>query len=174
MPFANVIKDQGAVYFVTFTVHQWADVFTKQLYVDVLIDNLNYCINHKGLQVFCWVVMSNHCHMIVRSENNLSDVIRDFKKYTAKTIYKAIENNNRESRKEWLLNVLSYEGRIWFWKEGYHGEEIFTRSFFETKCNYIHQTPVRAGIVEKEEEYLRSSAGEFYGIRKSKVQLSDY
>jgi hypothetical protein len=59
MGFAYTIKDQGAVYFVTFTVHQWADVFTRPAYVDELLSNLRYCQEHKGLEVFAWVVMSN-------------------------------------------------------------------------------------------------------------------
>jgi hypothetical protein len=54
-------------------------------------------------------------------------------------------------------------------EEGYHGEEIISGEFFESKLNYIHLNPVRAGIVEKEEEYLNSSAGELYGIRQGKL-----
>jgi REP element-mobilizing transposase RayT len=73
-----------------------------------------------------------------------------------------------------LLSALKYEGKIWFWEEGYHGEEILSKSFYETKVNYIHMNPVRAGIVEKEEEYLLSSAGDFYGTRKGYLELSDF
>jgi REP element-mobilizing transposase RayT len=175
MGFAYQIKDQGAVHFVTFTVHQWADVFTRPAYIDILIENLSYCQKEKGLEIFAWVIMTNHCHLIIRARNeNLSDVIRDFKKFTAKTIYKAIETNHQESRKNWLLQVLSYEDKIWFWEESYHGEEIYTQAFFDSKMDYIHQNPVRAGIVEKEEEYLNSSAGEIYGVRESKLLLSEF
>lgn len=38
MAFAYSIKDQGAVHYVTFTVHQWEDVFTRPAYVDELLD----------------------------------------------------------------------------------------------------------------------------------------
>ena len=175
MGFAYQIKDQGAVHFVTFTVHQWTDLFTRPIYVDALLESLRYCQKEKGLEIFAWVIMTNHCHLIIRARNeNLSDVIRDFKKFTAKTIYKAIETNLQESRKNWLLQVLSYEDKIWFWEEGYHGEEIYTQEFFDSKIDYIHQNPVRAGIVEKEEEYLNSSAGEIYGIRQGKLLLSEF
>ena len=48
--------------------------------------------------------MSNHCHLILRAQNeNLSDVIRDFKKFTSKKIMKAIEENPKESRKNGFL-----------------------------------------------------------------------
>jgi len=176
MPFAYTIKDQQAVHFVTFTVHQWVDVFTRKIYVDELLKSIAYCQQKKGLKVYAWVVMSNHCHFILGSDEShpLSDTIRDFKKFTAKAIYKAIQENPTESRRKWLLMTLSFEGHIWFWEEGYHGKEIYSMEFFESKMNYIHLNPVRAGIVEKEEEYLNSSAGEIYGIRKGPLELSRF
>lgn len=120
MSFAYTIKDQGAVHYVTFTVHQWADVFTRTRYVDILLNSLKYCQTAKGLEIFAWVVMTNHCHLILRAKNSdLSDIIRDFKKYTSKTIYKAILENPQESRKAWLSKVLKYNDKIWFWEEGY-------------------------------------------------------
>jgi len=117
--------------------------------------------------------MSNHCHLIVKAkEGNLSDIIRDFKKFTTKKIFSAIKENPKESRKEWLLMTLSYEERIWFWNEGYHGKEITTDRFYNNKVNYIHQNPVEAGIVAQEQDYLLSSAAAFYGERKGALELT--
>lgn len=167
-----VARDQGAVHFVTFTVHQWVDVFTRKAYTEILLESLKYCQQTKGLEVFAWVIMSNHCHLILRARNeNLSDIIRDLRKFTAKKIFKAIQENPLESRKKWLEMTLSFENQIWFWEKGYHGEEIFSSSFFQTKANYIHENPVRAGIVEKAEDYLFSSAGDFFGVRKGALEL---
>ena len=175
MAFAYTIKDQRAIHFVTFTVHQWVDVFSRQLYVDKFLESVVFCQKEKGLEVYAWVVMSNHCHFILRAKaNNLSDVIRDFKKFTAKSIYKTILENKRESRREWLLLLLSHNNKIWFWEEGYHGEEVCSLDFYNSKLEYIHMNPVRAGIVEKEEEYLNSSCGDVYGIRKGKLELCVY
>ena len=169
------IKDQGAVHFVTFTVRRWVDVFTRAEYCDLFVDSLKYCQENKGLEIFAWVIMSNHTHLILRAkQENLSDVIRDLKKFTSKKIFKAISENPKESRKQWLKMLLSFEDKIWFWEEGYHGEEIFTDRFLEQKVNYIHKNPVRALIVEKEEEYLYSSAADFYGVRKGKLELSPF
>ncbi|WKV12640.1 REP-associated tyrosine transposase [Marivirga harenae] len=175
MGFEYVVKDQGAPYFVTFTVHQWVDVFTRKIYSDLLIESIDYCQQHKGLKVYAWVIMSNHCHFILQAaDENLSDVIRDFKKFTSKKIFKAIKDNPKESRRAWLLRALSYKEKIWFWKEGYHGEEIVSSDFFESKLNYIHMNPVKAGIVEKEEDYLLSSAGCYSGLRSSCIPIADY
>ncbi|MDF3078491.1 MAG: transposase [Sphingobacteriaceae bacterium] len=119
MAFAYVVKDQQGVYFVTFTVHQWADVFTRQIYADEFTNSLRYCQEQKGLEIFGWVIMSNHCHLILRAAGrySLSEIMRDLKKHTSKKIYRAIQENAQESRKTWLLKVLNFDGKIWFWKK---------------------------------------------------------
>lgn len=119
--------------------------------------------------------MSNHCHLIVRTEGfKLSDVIRDFKKHTAKKIIEAISENEKESRKRWLLWLLKRDDHIWFWEEGYHGVEISDIEMFHSKANYIYMNPVRAGLVDKEEEYRLSSCGDFYGIRKGLLDIEPF
>ena len=173
MAHAHRIYDQRGLYFITCTVHQWVDVFTRQEYIKILIDSLTYCQRHKGLEIYAWVVMTNHIHLIISSKGgNLSDIIRDFKKFTATKITEAIKANSKESRKSWLLWLLKKEGSIMFWEEGYHAEEIVSNEFYKTKLNYIHLNPVRAGFVIKEEEYLYSSWADHYGMRKGLLELS--
>ena len=173
MGLTYTVSDQKGQYFVTFTVNQWIDVFTRNIYKDILIDSLKFCQHNKGLKIYAWVLMSNHIHLIISSDTrNLSDVIRDFKKFTSTKLINAISNNERESRKNWLIWLLKKDERITFWQEGYHGEEITSKSFFDIKVNYIHQNPVKAGIVEKEEEYLYSSCAEYYGFRKGFLEIT--
>ncbi|MCD6011107.1 MAG: transposase [Flavipsychrobacter sp.] len=111
--------------------------------------------------------MSNHLHLICscRQGFELSDTLRDFKKFTSKAIVDAIENNSRESRKSWLLWLLRQKDGIQFWQEGNQPEEITTDKFFQQKLKYIHQNPVRAGIVDLEEAYIYSSARDYHGIK---------
>lgn len=175
MGFAYRVHDQQGVYYITCTVHQWVDVFTRKIYIDILLDSLKHCQAHKGLEIYAWVIMTNHCHLIVSSnKDNLSGIIRDFKKFTAKEIIARIENNLQESRRSWLLWLLKKDGHIWFWEEGYHAKEILTKEFFINKMDYIHLNPVRAGLVEKEEEYLWSSCGDSYGVRKGALVLMEF
>ncbi|HTN22228.1 MAG TPA: transposase [Pelobium sp.] len=169
------IYDQKGVYFITCTVNQWVDVFTRKDYVDILLESLRYCQKNKGLEVFSWVVMTNHIHLIISTKkDNLSDIIRDFKKFTASQITVAIKNNAKESRKNWLLWLLRKDDSILFWQEGYHAEEITGLDFFNIKQDYIHLNPVRAGLVEKEEDYLYSSCGAIYGVREGLLELSRF
>ena len=85
------IIDQEGMYFVSFGVVGWVDVFTRQDYRDIAITSLQHCQSEKGLVIYGWCIMSNHVHLIISAkENNVSDVLGDFKKFTSKQIIKAI------------------------------------------------------------------------------------
>lgn len=176
---AYQIKNQHAVYFLTFTVVDWVDLFTRQSYRDVLLENLNFYQEQRGLCIYAYVVMSNHMHLILQQPvGRLSNTIRDFKKYTSRKMAQMVMNEP-ESRREWLLhrfawnagvaaNVTNYQ----IWVHDSHAEEIWSRPFYEQKERYVHMNPVRAGWVEKPEDWIYSSAYDRLHIMP-KVTLSD-
>ncbi|EKT4553286.1 transposase, partial [Flavobacterium psychrophilum] len=165
------IRDQALPHFITATVVDWIDVFTRKSYRDCIIECLDYCIKNKGMILYGYVIMSNHIHMIVQSnEGNLSDLIRDFKKFTAKTILDKIQNEP-ESRREWMLERFklateshSRNKNYQFWQYGNHPEEIYSNKFMWSKLDYIHLNPVRASIVEKASQYIYSSASNYVNV----------
>ncbi|WP_206106666.1 transposase [Ilyomonas limi] len=104
MAYTYSIPDQGAAHFLTCTVVNWIDVFTRKDYSDIVENSLNFCIYNKGLIVYGYMIISNHIHLLVQTKNNnLSDVLRDFKKFTSQRIIDAIANNASESRKRRML-----------------------------------------------------------------------
>lgn len=167
-----VIKNQNALHFVTFTVVAWIDVFTRNAYKKEIVDSLNYCIDKKGLEVYAWCLMSNHLHLIISAKEGfrISDIIRDFKKFTAKRILEMIEEQP-ESRKDWMLNLFKFAAKnlrkfknYKFWKEDNHPIEL-TSNMIDGRLKYIHQNPVKALIVEEPEHYIYSSARDYAGIK---------
>jgi len=99
------IIEQDKLHFITLQVVDWIDIFTRKKYRDIIIENLAYCQQHKGLEIYAWVIMSNHVHLLLKSNtNNLSGTIRDFKSYTSKKILEEIDESD-ESRKEWMLRL---------------------------------------------------------------------
>jgi REP element-mobilizing transposase RayT len=164
------IKDQNSVYYLTFTIVDWVDVFTRNAYKIVIVDSLNYCIENKGLVVFSWCLMSNHLHLVCRAEGSgISDIIRDFKKFTAKKILDKIQTEP-ESRKDWMLYRFEFAGKFdnriskyRFWQDTNHPIELDKNELIDQKINYIHENPVRALIVGKPEDYLYSSARDYSG-----------
>lgn len=98
------IRNQNGIYFVTFAVVEWVDVFTRKMYADMVVESLRFCQCEKGLRIHAWCIMSNHIHLIISAEeNSLSDILRDFKKFTSRKVIKAIEENLLESRRNWML-----------------------------------------------------------------------
>lgn len=176
-----VIRDQEKIHFITCTVVDWIDVFSRKIYRDIVIDCFRYCIENKGMLVYGFVIMSNHIHVILQSkEGKLSDLIRDFKKFTAKNILDAIQQNP-ESRREWMLERFAKatethtrNKNYQFWQYGNHAKEIYTLHFLWDKLNYIHLNPIRAGIVEKAQDYLYSSASNYVnGKGLFQIELAD-
>ncbi len=71
----NYIRNQDAMHFLTLTIVDWVDVFTRKKYRDMLLDSLLFCQKEKGLTLTAYFIMSNHIHPIAQSENGrLSDI----------------------------------------------------------------------------------------------------
>jgi REP element-mobilizing transposase RayT len=172
------IKDQKALYFLTFQVVDWIDIFTRKVYKDILIDSFKYCIENKEFQIFAYVIMSNHVHIITNNcEGKLSENIRDIKKFTSKKIVETIQEIS-ESRKEWILNRFKFNAsrlkankNYQVWTHENHAILLYSNNFIREKIEYIHDNPVRAGIVEKPEDYLYSSARNYASL-KAPIEIS--
>ncbi|MGH1383552.1 REP-associated tyrosine transposase [Kordia sp.] len=155
------------LYFVSFAVVYWLDVFTRNEYKNIVVDSLSYCQKEKGMEIVAWCIMTNHVHLIFRSLGNREPqlVLGDLKRFTSKTIVKAIQNNPKESRREFLVdkfkeaasrssNVNQYQ----FWRHDNKPIELWSNKVIQEKISYIHNNPVKAGLVYKSEDYVYSSA----------------
>lgn len=166
------MHDPGAAYFVTLTVVDWIDIFTRPVYKHIVIDSLAYCQQNKDLEIYAWCLMCNHLHMICRGSEHhpLPDILRDFKKFTSVKIIETIQEIV-ESRREWMLDRFAFKANpvkrnknFKLWQDGNHAEQIFTNEFLQTKIDYIHNNPVRAEIVAFAEDYLYSSTRVYAGM----------
>jgi len=164
--------DPEGTYFVTMTVVDWIDVFTRPIYKDIVAGSLIYAIKHKGLVLHAWVIMSNHVHFIIssRPKHNLPDIFRDMKKFTSKRIIKEIETNKDESRKKWMMKIFKSHGirnpnnkDIQFWQQDNHPIELGTNKMIDQRLDYLHNNPVKGNIVNKAEYYVYSSAIDYVG-----------
>ena len=161
--------NKAGLYFVSFATVYWLDVFTRQIYFDVLAESIAYCRKEKGMELYAYCFMPSHVHLVFRSANeDPSGLLRDFKKYTSKKIVKAIEENPQESRKEWLLWMLERaakkKGNITgrqLWQ--YHNKpiELWSDKVIKQKIDYIHNNPVENGFVTQSTHWKYSSARNF-------------
>lgn len=164
-------NDPDGIYFVTMTIVFWIDLFTRRDFKNMVVESLTYCKEKKGLKIHAWCIMDSHMHLIIsRSEQeSLSDIMRDFKKYTSKRVIDLTSTIN-ESRREWLIRAfenaakkLKRNSKYKVWQDGNHPVLLDTNEMMDQRMNYIHQNPVESGIVEEAEHYLFSSARDYSG-----------
>ena len=155
-----------AGYFITITTVGWVDIFTRLEQKYVITKALKYCLQNKGLEIYAYCIMPSHIHLLCKAKEGflLSNIMRDFKKYTSKKIIETIINYP-ESRREWLLayfqnscSHLKRNQKFKVWQNGYHAEVCSSNKFIKQKLDYIHNNPVEDKIVTNPEDYIFSSA----------------
>lgn len=155
-------ENENLAHFLTITIIEWIDIFTKPQYAQIIINSLKYCQENKGLLLYEFVIMTNHLHLIVRAKKKykLSQIISDFKKHTTGEILKELKTDNRR----YILNLIKnsftkkkdYQNQIWQ-RENYP-ETIMNEKFLFQKANYIYDNPVKKGYVIKPDDWAYSSA----------------
>ena len=169
MPSKYRIVNNEIPHFITFATVQWVDTLTRPKYKDIIIDSLKYCQKHKGLILYAYVIMTNHVHLIAAAQDHfkLTDIIRDLKKHTSKTILAEIDHPS-ESRQSWMLWIFKQTGtkntnnkNYQFWQQDNRPIELSTNEMIDQRLEYLHMNPVKEGFVKDPENYVYSSAGNY-------------
>ncbi len=163
--------NKTGLYFVSFATINWIDVFTRQVYFNVLASSVDYCRKEKGMELYAYCFMPSHVHFIFRSSTEQpSELLRDFKRHTSKKVIEAIENNPQESRKEWLLWMFERAGKknattskYQFWQHHNKPIELWSEKVIKQKIDYIHNNPLESGFVTNVVDWKYSSARNFQG-----------
>jgi len=163
--------NKEGLYFVSFAVVYWLDVFVRHEYFQLLVESLAYCRKHKGLEIYAWCIMPSHVHLVFRAkENNPGVLLKELKTFTSKKLQAAIADNIQESRKEWLLWMMERAGlknsniqNRQFWQQHNKPIELWSAAVIDQKINYIHNNPVEAGFVTDPEHWQYSSAIDYAG-----------
>lgn len=161
--------NKSGLYFVSFATINWIDVFTRQVYFNLLVESITYCRKEKGMELYAYCFMTSHIHLIFRSTNeDPSGLLRDFKRHTSKALLEFIENNPQESRKEWLLWMFSRAGKknsttskYQFWQHHNKPIELWSEKVIKQKIDYIHNNPIVTGFVTNAMDWKYSSARNF-------------
>jgi REP element-mobilizing transposase RayT len=150
----------------------WLDVFIRNEYIDLFIESLVYCQKEKGLEIHAWCIMTSHVHLVFRSTKGQKPelLIGDLKRFTSNSIVRAIQENPKESRKEFLLEFFKNEAKkssnvkhYQFWRHDNKPIELLSNKVIKQKIDYVHNNPVEAGLVYRAEDYVYSSATDYAG-----------
>src|SRR5690554_6398840 len=115
--------------------------------------------------------MSNNVHLVIRSTEGIppGQLLGSFNRHTSIAVVKAIKENDRDSRKENLLETFKRNGSkksnvtYQFWRQDNKPIELCSNFVISQKIRYIHNNPVEQGLVFRPEDYPYSSAVDFSG-----------
>jgi REP element-mobilizing transposase RayT len=151
---------ENACYFITITVRKFVPLFQDDEVVRILFDSLEFLRRSDGLKVYAYVVMSNHVHLLIGCDAKImNNMIGSFKSHTSRSIAECLELNESQFLKEFEKSA--YKGQNYaIWQETFRSEVVYSDDFLKQKVYYIHNNPVKGGMVESAGDWKYSSFGQ--------------
>jgi putative transposase len=156
------IQEGIGIYFVTFTVVEWLPVFIEEPACKIITESLNFSIQNRSLLINAYVLMPNHLHAIVFDKEfdneRLKQTLDDFRKFTGRRMADYSDSHYSHVFGDAFLQAAGEDRQRRFWQPTQHPEGIVSKHFWQQKVNYIHENPVRKGLVAQSEDWRFSSA----------------
>ena len=164
----------GHAHFVTTTIAGYKQVFTNDSYCDIVIQNLDHYRTAKNVALLGYVVMPEHLHAILlpQGEETISGFMRDFKKYVSKQVVRKLTEDGKEDLLcSFVLVEKSKKRSHQVWMDEFWDENVYSEWFFKQKLDYIHNNPVKRGLVSSPDEYRYSSFRNYFLDDESVIRI---
>ena|SRR6185436_17194746 len=154
----QVSRDSQALY-MTLVTKDRLPVFRTDAIKTVVCEAIDEARNSGGFLLFAYVIMLDHMHLLTDCPNNSADVLRYIKGISGRRVIDYLKEKRYESslaklrHQEWKRKH-SHS----LWQQEKNVFSVFSEAVFMQKVNYIHQNPVRAGLVARAIDYRWSSA----------------
>jgi putative transposase len=157
--------DNPSLAFVTTTVKDWIPVFRYKNITRMVATQLNETARAQDVSIVGYVIMPDHIHLLIGLKNtkNLSSFIQAFKSITSRKI-KALD-------KPILRRFYDKNGIFTLWKRRFDDFIVYSEKQFKIKLEYIHNNPVKAGLVKNAVDWEFSSAADWLGGREGIVEI---
>ena len=157
----RIVDDALYAHFVTFSVYRRRRLLDHDQPKRIVLGVLNDLLEKTDSRCVGFVLMPNHVHAVLwfPRTGQLSGFMHEWKRTSSLNI-----------RKWYREQADHYAARFGegdrFWQPKYYAFEIYSRQKLEEKLVYMHQNPVRAGLVERPVDWRWSSA-RWYEWRRS-------
>ncbi len=172
------ISNEAYVYFVTYCIVEWLPVFISESACKIVTESLNFCHQRKYLRINAFVLMPTHLHAIVFDgdfdNERLQKSLTDFRKFTGRSLSDFCVGHMPDCFHETLRGSSTADRERRFWQSSRHPEALQTEKFWRQKFDYLHENPVRKGLVTRAAYWRYSSAAHYIsdGAEKCDVDLS--
>ena len=195
----NWFKKSENIYFITNTVCGWKDVFIYKKTIELVLSCFQYFRKKRNTLLYAYVIMPSHLHYIIHLKDKKYDIScyqRDFKKFISKKVHKIFRDSietKRPLKFEDIFNILNHNdyyfvnsynylkkiGRMVnqsfkLWMDDEQPEVIISRKFFLQKMKYIHENPVRKGLVIEDKDYPYSSARDYIKLDSDVIDIAEF
>lgn len=157
MPRKPRLKSRSGIYHVIYRGANRQEIFHDE---DDNMQFLATILRYKqssNLKVFAWCMMNNHVHLLLKEGNE--DLSLTLKRISVSFAY--------------YYNA-KYRTSGHLFQDRFRSENVESREYFFTVIRYIHQNPVKAGIVQRVDEWNWSSCQGYDGKNIYPVGLLDY
>ena len=171
------------LFFVTATVVGWADIFTRKQYRDIFYETLRFYLDDGRFSLHCYVLMTNHIHLIVSGNPvSIAKELGNVKRTVSSKVKALIFEDFKESRRGWMGKMFENSGLknsktldFQFWKhDPLPPFPMWSPRVVAQKFHYIHHNPVAMGLVAKPEYWMHSSAPQYAGLEATfSVEMLD-
>ena len=175
----KTIFSSDNIYFITFTICDWQNVFVNEKYCNLVYKWFDYAKENYNNKIHAYVIMPNHIHVLMYISNQspaIAKLIQNAKRFLAYGIVDLLEKDKRQD----LLEIFQRKSNQ---KKGskhkvfevrYDSKIIESESIFIEKLNYIHRNPCteKWQLVGLPEKYPHSSATNY--VSGSGVYVVDF
>lgn len=166
----------GHAHFLTFSCYQRLPLLNRERTRRWLIEAIIEAKEKYKYALWAYVIMPEHAHLLIYPRvqvYNISSFLKTLKQSVARKAKHYLEENNRD----WLSKLTVKRGmrevfRFWQTGPGYDRNINSENELFE-KMHYIHNNPVRRGLVLTPQDWRWSSAGWYAGERDVVLAIDD-
>jgi putative transposase len=161
-------RREGGVRFITFSCQGRLPLLSNPRIADLFLDRLAAARARLSIELFAYVVMPEHVHLLVRSPRDqpLDRALLWLKLAVAQRVIRRW----RESAPSMLKRIDDGHGSPRFWqKGGGFDRNVRDLSEFSREVRYIHHNPVERGLVTAPRLWKWSSV-RWWGQRENEVE----
>ena len=161
----NIPEDQDCC-FISTAIEEFIPLLAEPENVNLVLSTIDFYRAQYQFLLYAYVIMPDHLHLLLKLNGTvaLPKLIGDFKRYTAKQMLQRCKEQGRND----LLSVFAERGSVdgekySVWQRSFRSVPISDHGDWLVKANYIHNNPVRRGLVENAELWPYSSAVDYVG-----------
>jgi putative transposase len=138
----NSYMEIGQIYFWTATINGWRHLLQPDAYKDVIIGSLEHLSAAKLIDVFAFVIMPNHIHLIWRmlAANGKESANGSFLKFTAHEFKRMLKQDPNSDLEKYA--VVARNKKYEFWQRDPLAIHLYTRPVAYQKMDYLHYNPM--------------------------------